>query len=755
MKLGESSSNFTPSGDSSTKLQSQVPVTISFIDKDASDTLGSGGGQSVTNEQAINIFNSYIINTKLSKLLDVDSSLDNAPVNSIFKKSSDGKWTYSSIAEYALQPATSSILGGVKIGNGINVDSDGLISIIFPSGYILPHASNSVLGGVRIGNNINIDGDGIISIEFPSQYVLPRATTSILGGIMVGNNLSIDSAGILSANTNIATSSILGSVKIGNNINIDSDGIISVTFPSSYMLPTSTTTTLGGIKVGAGLNITSDGLLSSQYATPIDGILSWDGEKYMPFTTKKISNDGYPYFYNESSAPSFFGNYLKLDGGFIATSLRSQLGSSLSSLGPASLNIRNGSDAWIEIASNVMHLHGDGGLASVPIIIGDGKLQFNSEYLTIDDYNRLFDINMSTIKLSKGIPSKWLALDSSRNIVYMDAPGVSYTHPTQSAIYPTLSGAKVLSSIIVNTLGHVTSISTRTLTLSDLGYSALDISNFVSGPSSSITNSVPIFNSTSGKSISGTNIIIDQYDQMSINSSVDSGGYSIGLSSYANGDNGYGVIGLAKKSPVMGCSLNTNTTGRRNVFIARGDSSHTVPSNGYAIDYSVLIPYIGWTDPLLSEKPGSYISTVITDVTSGSENVGFDFWSLRDGVMTKQMSIDSMGNISSNNTSRNIFTLTLPSAGSVSARCSGAVSGVDYPAGWSIGSDTNPNDLLITHSLGRRIVSVSVYTVVGASERLLYANAAYSGIIAPTSSTLRIEGLATVGTPIVIHCVFA
>lgn len=46
----------------------------------------------------------------------------------------------------------------------------------------------------------------------------------------------------------------------------------------------------------------------------------------------------------------------------------------------------------------------------------------------------------------------------------------SYTHPSFTALNPTLSGANVLASIQVNSEGHVSSINTRALTLQDLGY---------------------------------------------------------------------------------------------------------------------------------------------------------------------------------------------------------------------------------------------------------------------------------------------
>ena len=62
----------------------------------------------------------------------------------------------------------------------------------------LPIASSTTLGGVKIGANLSIDSNGILSTT-ANSYSLPIASTTRLGGIKVGNNLAIDSNGVLSA----------------------------------------------------------------------------------------------------------------------------------------------------------------------------------------------------------------------------------------------------------------------------------------------------------------------------------------------------------------------------------------------------------------------------------------------------------------------------------------------------------------------------------------------------------------------------
>jgi hypothetical protein len=61
----------------------------------------------------------------------------------------------------------------------------------------LPIASASQRGAVRIGTGLGVDAQGIISVN--ASAVLPVASATVLGGIKVGSNLSINQDGVLSA----------------------------------------------------------------------------------------------------------------------------------------------------------------------------------------------------------------------------------------------------------------------------------------------------------------------------------------------------------------------------------------------------------------------------------------------------------------------------------------------------------------------------------------------------------------------------
>ena len=111
-------------------------------------------------------------------------------VTSVNGKTGDVLLTYADIpgapAPYVLPVATTTILGGVKQGNNISIASDGTISAAssiqvnsdwnatsgaaqilnkptIPAPYVLPAATTTTLGGVKVGSGLNVAADGTIS----------------------------------------------------------------------------------------------------------------------------------------------------------------------------------------------------------------------------------------------------------------------------------------------------------------------------------------------------------------------------------------------------------------------------------------------------------------------------------------------------------------------------------------------------------------------------------------------------------------
>lgn len=101
----------------------------------------------------------------------------------------------STINDYSLPTADSSTLGGVMIGDGINVDTYGVISV--DSSKFQTKLVSST--DIKTINGESILGSGNIEISAGSEYTLPVASSSTLGGIKVGNGLTI-SSGTLSVN---------------------------------------------------------------------------------------------------------------------------------------------------------------------------------------------------------------------------------------------------------------------------------------------------------------------------------------------------------------------------------------------------------------------------------------------------------------------------------------------------------------------------------------------------------------------------
>ena len=64
-----------------------------------------------------------------------------------------------------IPPATTSELGGVIVGDGLEVDVDGVLSVNFDDNINLPIASNSSLGAVIVGGGITVNGSGVISLD--------------------------------------------------------------------------------------------------------------------------------------------------------------------------------------------------------------------------------------------------------------------------------------------------------------------------------------------------------------------------------------------------------------------------------------------------------------------------------------------------------------------------------------------------------------------------------------------------------------
>lgn len=199
-------------------------------------------------------------------------------------------------ANYVLPNASRDVLGGIKVGDNLSINSSGVLSAT-DTKYTLPIASVQALGGIKVGRLLKIDTEGTLSVDTysrdeidakilgvePGEFTIPMASSTVLGGIKVGANLSIDTEGRLSA-TDMrytlpkASSASLGGIRVGSLLRIDDQGILSVDTYSraeiealipkqgnngEYVLPIASDVVLGGIKVGDNLEIDAQGKLSA------------------------------------------------------------------------------------------------------------------------------------------------------------------------------------------------------------------------------------------------------------------------------------------------------------------------------------------------------------------------------------------------------------------------------------------------------------------------------------------------------------
>ena len=157
-----------------------------------------------------------------------------------------------------------------------------------------------------------------------------------------------------------------------------------------------------------------------------------------------------------------------------------------------------------------------------------------------------------------------------------------------------------------------------------------------------------------------------------------------------------------------------------------------------------------WTDGIYlsySESGASGWDSVVFD--TGNGNLNF----YKGAVLDFTESLEGRYALSSA-TAQTVFSITLPTSTTVAGRIAAAVSGTDYPAGWTLAAGGSPIDIDITHGLGRRVAYVSVFAVTGTEEQQLFNTAAYNGIITTTTSILRIQSLATIQKEIRIYIIF-
>jgi len=143
---------------------------------------------------------------RISDLAKIEQPAENAvfPI-------SDGvitkKITLANLKTAIVKQASSTVIGSVKVGSGLNISDTGVLSVRNYSDYVLPPATAEALGGVRIGSGLNISETSVLSVD----YALPTASSTVLGGVKIGAGISITD-GVISAETSNIAGGSLGSI---------------------------------------------------------------------------------------------------------------------------------------------------------------------------------------------------------------------------------------------------------------------------------------------------------------------------------------------------------------------------------------------------------------------------------------------------------------------------------------------------------------------------------------------------------------
>ena len=138
--------------------------------------------------------------------------------------------------------------------------------------YTLPKASGTVLGGIKIGNNLNIDENGVVSAtDTNTTYTTMKGATSSTAGTsglvpapqQGQQNSFLKGDGtwgtVESATYGEATQDQSGLMSANDKKKLD--GIANNA--NNYTLPVATTTRLGGVKAGNNITISGDGTISA------------------------------------------------------------------------------------------------------------------------------------------------------------------------------------------------------------------------------------------------------------------------------------------------------------------------------------------------------------------------------------------------------------------------------------------------------------------------------------------------------------
>lgn len=245
-----SAGNITVTNTGVTRLDAGSGITVNRVNGDVTVTnagvtrLQGGNGIAVSTATG----NITLNNTGVTSIIAGDNITINRANGEVTINSTGGGGS-----AYTLPTASSSILGGVKVGSGLAINA----------GVLSATGVSKVVAGPGISISPT-NGLGEVTISGYSSYSLPVASGGTLGGIKVGSGLAINGAGVLSTTGGGGTGTVY-SVTAGSGLTggtITTAGTMAV---DSTVLRTTGTQSISGLKQYTG------GITSQAYNFTLTG----------------------------------------------------------------------------------------------------------------------------------------------------------------------------------------------------------------------------------------------------------------------------------------------------------------------------------------------------------------------------------------------------------------------------------------------------------------------------------------------------
>ena len=416
------------------------------------------------------------------EMLETLNNLEDAQ-ESVFDQnnlsSTDFSWNATTrTASLKLPVATDSKAGVMKVGSGLSVTGDGIVSVTKE----LEPATTVKLGGVIVGDKLTVNNEGIINAPMATQespglisaidkikldnipltdYTGPAATAKVdLVGFLVAQE-SPDDPNVItpavledsdarahqSVKIPAATTGNLGAVMIGEGLSITEAGVLSVTNSNTGISerPASKTQT-GLVKIGNGIDVDANGVISVSEASTIKSGLMSTADKHKLDSLTQVNEYTLP-----KAAADVLGG-IKLGTGLfadvdgtvsvefpqipVATTVASGLMSAADKIKLDNLDISGGSSSGGgEVVEYELPVATTGTLGGIKI--GSGLIGNTEGVLSVN------------LNEASTVASGLMSTTDKRKLDELS----NYTLPTASA--DTLGGIKVGSGLAINSAGKM------------------------------------------------------------------------------------------------------------------------------------------------------------------------------------------------------------------------------------------------------------------------------------------------------------